>query len=187
MALEAAFSGLVIWLQKIGDDLHVLHLTLGDRPVNKESALVDHLENSVLDLTGLLQEAIDSACEAQKAIGHPMDLDLARRALSVCQGSFRRIEEQYSIDLVSYEKLKDLATLANKRLGEWVPWARTMKQAIEHCCYPLRDASNALVNCWQELAEHLGSMSISVQATNIGQQIGAQDLVNRGEGEKRWL
>lgn len=187
MALEAVFRALVVQLRKLGDDLNVLQLTLGDRPPKSESALVDHFDNAVLDMAGHLHEAIQSACEALTAVGHPIDLDRARRALTACQTSFHGIEQQYSTEIFSYEKLKDLAELGAKRPREWASWTHTMKEGIEHCRYSLAGTSEALVGCWQELAEHLGRMSISVQATNVGQQIASPELIAKGEGEKRWL
>jgi hypothetical protein len=49
----------------------------------------------------------------------------------------------------------------------------------------LAQTSAALASCWQELAERLGTMSISMQATNVGQQITmprsrAEDLETEG-------
>lgn len=171
MALEATFRSMLVRLQRLNDDLLVLRLTLGDKPPGSESALVDQLENTVLDMTGLLQEALESSREALSATGRPVDLDRAWRALTACQDCFQRIAHQFSADLISYEKLKDLATLGSQRGGEWFPWANSTKAGIEQCRHPLEEVSKALVGCWQELAERPGMMSVSVQATNIGQQI----------------
>ena len=171
MALESTFRAMLVQLQRLNDDLHVLRLTLGDRPPRSESALVDQLENTVLDMAGLLQEAMQSAREALGATGRPVDLDRAWRALTACQDYFHRIAHQFSADLVSYEKLKDLATLGSQRGGEWFPWANSTKAGIEQCRHPLEEVSKALAACWQELAERPGMLSVSVQATNIGQQI----------------
>ena len=171
MALEAVFRSLVIQLRKLADDLNALQLTVGDKPPRSESALVDHFENAVLDITGRLQEGIESACQALTAVGHPIDLDRARRALAVCQASFRGIEQQYSAEISCYEKLRNLAELGARRPREWCSWTHTMKEGIEHCRYSLAGAGGALAECWQELSEHLGQMSISVQSTNVGQQI----------------
>ena len=68
MALEATFRSMLVRLQRLNDDLLVLRLTLGDKPPGSESALVDQLENTVLDMTGLLQEALDSSREAQRVV-----------------------------------------------------------------------------------------------------------------------
>jgi len=171
MALEATFRKLSIQLQKVQDTLHALQLTVGDKPPEREAALADTLENTVLDMMGLLQNALKAATDAHQALGHPLNLDRARRALTTCHGEVRRIEEQFSAELNSYEMLKDLASLGSSRRGEWIPWANSMKDGIGRCRHPLAEASEALAECWQELAERLGTTNLSVQATNIGQQI----------------
>ena len=170
MALEATFRDLSVSLQHVHDALNELQVTLGDKPPDDESALADDLEAKALDLTGDLHDARTAALQARKAVGHPVDLDRARRALTTCQQRFHQIEQKFATELVSYEKLKELARLGNER-RTWLPWSMTVKQGIEQCRQPLAQTSTALANCWQELAERLGTMSISVQSTNVGQQI----------------
>lgn len=170
MALEATFRHLSVSLHKLHDALNALAVTAGDKPPNDEAALADGLENALLDMMGTLHEARRSALHARKAVGHPTDLDLARRALTVCQERFHRLEQQFASDLVSYEKLKELARLGKDRRA-WLPWANTVKQGIEQCRQPLEQTSTTLAACWQELAERLGTVSISMKATNVGQQI----------------
>jgi hypothetical protein len=172
MALEAAVRDLVIQFRKCHDMLLALQLTVvEDKPVKGQAALVDQLEDAILDVMGLLDECLTSARAAQKAVGHPVDLDRARRALTTCQERFHRIEQEYSSRLSSYEKLKDLATLGSERRGEWLPWSSSVKDGVRQCQQPLDDASRALSGCWQEIAERVGSTSVSVQTTNIGQKI----------------
>ena len=168
MALEPTFHGLTICLHKLNDALNDLHVTLGDKPPDDESAMADGLETAVMDLMGTLHEARRAALKARKSLGHPPDLDQARRSLIVCQERFHRFEKQFASDLVSYEKLKELARLGNERRA-WLPWANTVKFGIDQCRPSLEQTSQALAACWQELAERLGMVSLSVQA--IGQQI----------------
>jgi len=174
VALEATFRELYTQFHRLQDTLLALRLTVvEDRPLKSDVALVDQLEDSILDQMGLLDEGLKAAQAAQKAVGHPADLGQARSALTTCQERFHGIERQFSADLVSYEKLKDLASLG-ARGGEWRPWAISVKQGIEQCRQPLDAASKALAACWQEIAERVGMTSISVQATNIGQKIVAE-------------
>jgi hypothetical protein len=170
VALEATFRDLSVCLQHMHDSLNELQVTLGDKPPDDGSALADGVETVVLDIMGILHEARKAALNGRKAVGHPVDLDLARRALTICQERFHRIEQQFASDLVSYEKLKQLARLGSQRRA-WLPWTSALKQGIEQCQPPLQQTSAALASCWQELAERLGTMSISMQATNVGQQI----------------
>jgi hypothetical protein len=170
VALEATFRDLSVCLHHLHDALNELQVTLGDKPADDESALADGVETTVLDMMGTVHEARRAALNARRAVGHPVDLDQARRALTLCQERFHRIEQQFAADLVSYEKLKALDQLGNERRA-WLPWSSTVKQGIEQCRQPLEQTSAALAACWQELAERLGTMSISMQATNVGQQI----------------
>lgn len=176
MALEATFRLLHNELRKLHDMLLALRLTVAeDKPLSGEAALVDYFEDTVLDLMGLLTESLKAARAAQKAVGAAQDLLNAGRALNICQDRLHRIEKQFSADLMSYEKLKDLASLGSERRGEWIPWATSVRQGIEQCRRPLEGAMKAMAACWQEIAERVGTTSISVQTTNIGQNIVAKD------------
>jgi hypothetical protein len=172
VALEAAFEKLFSELRKLQDTLVAVRLTVvEDKPVRGEAALVDKMGDTILDIMGSIDEALRAARSARKAIGNPMDLNGARRALAICQARFHRAGQEFAGELVSYERLKDLARLGNERRGEWIPWANSAKQGIEQCRYPLDEAGKALAACWEEIAERVGTTSISVQATNIGQKI----------------
>ncbi len=172
MAMEAAFRELSSQLRKLNDTLLALRLTVvEDKPLSGQAALVDRFEDTILDLMGLLDESMKSTRLAQKAIESAADLNSARRALTVCQQRFHEIEQQFSRDLVSYDKLKDLAGLGSTRRGEWIPWAGSVRQGIEECREPLDAANKAMAACWQEIAERVGSSSISMQTTSIGQKI----------------
>lgn len=151
MALEATFRSLSVCLHHLHDALNELQATLGDKPLDDESALADGLETTVLDLMGTLHEAMRAALDAQNGVDHPPDLDRARRALALCQERFRHIEQQFAADLASYEKLKELARRGNERQA-WLAWSSTVKQRIEQCRQPLAQTSAALAACWQELA-----------------------------------
>jgi hypothetical protein len=171
MALEATFRELTLSLLQLDEALSALQMTVGDKPLRDEAAVADALESAVLDLRGSVHEARSSAAEALKAVGYPPDLDKARRMLAVCQDHAHAIERQFSSDLVSYDKLRELARVGSERGGEWLPWANSLKQAIEECRSPLQHLNVVLSRCWQELAERLGMTNISVQTTNVGQKI----------------
>ncbi|HXN47793.1 MAG TPA: hypothetical protein VN893_14195 [Bryobacteraceae bacterium] len=184
MALEAAFRGLSSQLRKLNDMLLALRLTVAeDKPVRGEAALVDHLEETILDLMGDLDGCMNSAGEAQTAVGHPVDLERARRALATCQERFHRVEATYTEELASYEKLKDLARLAHERRGEWIPWAGSVKTGIEQCRVPLEGSRKTLADCWLEMAERSGNTSISVRTSNVGQKIVTRSAADRTVAE----
>jgi hypothetical protein len=172
VALEATFQTLFGEFRKLQDTLVAVRLTVvEDKPLRGEAALVDHMDDTILDIMGSLDEGLKAARSAQRAVGHPVDLNGARRYLTICQERFHRIERQFASDLISYEKLKDLTGLGAERRGEWIPWANSARQGIEQCRYPLDEASRALAACWQEIAERVGTTSVTLRSTNIGQKI----------------
>jgi hypothetical protein len=168
MALETTFRTLTIQIRKLCDTLNAVLLTVGDKPTDRGAALADGLENTLLDMLGLAEHARQAARTADKAVSARMDNDRARRALAKCQENFHQVEQQFLNQLVSYEKLKDLASLGRERGGEWKSWAGSMKDAIEQARHPIEESSKALAACWQELVEHSGTTSISV--SNTGQR-----------------
>lgn len=184
MTLEATFRQLSVSLHKLHDALNALHVTVGDKPPQDETALADAIEDASLDMMAALHEVRKFALHAQKAVAYPTNLEAVRHALTQCQEQFHRIEQQYASDLVSYEKLKELDRLASERRA-WLPWANSIRKGIDECRPFLVEANTALSTCWQELAERLGALSISVKATNVGQQItvakpGVEDLEIEG-------
>jgi len=164
MALEATFRALSVQLRKLCDLLNTVLLTVGDKPLDRGAVLADELENSLLDIVGLGEDAYAAARSAEKAMGPPLDMDRAKRALGRCQETFHRLEQSFW-RLVSYQKLKDLASLGHHRGGEWKPWSASMKDALEQGREPLEETSRALAACWQELVEHSGNTTISVRNT----------------------
>jgi len=175
MALETTFRTLSVQLRKLCDTLNAVLLTVGDRPPNRGTALADGLESKLLDLLGCLGSARSAAKAARSAVGAVKDLDRARRALAKCQEAFHQAEQKFVNELLSYESLKDLTSLGSERGGEWKHWAASMKDAIEQARQPFEETSNAVAVCWQELAERLGTMNISVRANGVVQNL-------KGEG-----
>jgi hypothetical protein len=154
VALGATFRGLSVCLHHLHDALNALLVTLGDKTPADDSALADGIETVVLDMMGTLHEARTAAVNARKAVGHPVHLDRARRALTTCQERFHRIEQQFASDLTSPDRLKELERLGDERRA-WLPWSSAVKQGIQQCRQPLEQAGGALASCWQELTERL--------------------------------
>jgi len=172
MALEAAFGELAVQFRILREALRAVHTTIiEDRPLRDDVALVDSFGDAVEDILGRLEEALIASREGQQAVGHPLDLDRMRRALTTCQERFNWISQRFFSDLVSYQRLDDLTALGRERRGEWIAWGSSVKEGLDRCQQPLYDANQALFRCWQEIAERVGMTSVSVQATNIGQQI----------------
>ena len=170
MALEATFVDLYNQFKRLQDNLLALRLTVAeDKPLKGEVMLVDRLEDSITDTMGSLNHCLNASLLAKKAVAMP-DLDRARRALNKCQEQFHSAERRFGDELVSYERLRDLATLGDKRGKEWASWAGSVKHGLEQCRDPLEGASKALAACWQELAEHCRNTSIVIHSRNLGRR-----------------
>ncbi len=172
MALENTFRELFTQLKKLKETLDPLRCLLPDDPLNVEVALVQHLRESVDSTNGWLDDCIEQVQAAQKALGHA-DLNRPRRALTQCQRSFDAAEGTFSSELLSYDKLREIVSLGARRKGIWRIWSQNVKRDLDTCRYELDLTRKALTACWQELAEYAGTTNISVQATNVGQQITA--------------
>ena len=157
-----------------------LLLFVGDKP-DEDAALPDALEEAVLGQMGTLHEAKKAARQALNAVGHPLDMDRARRALILCQDRFHLLEQQFASDLIAYDQLRELARLGRMRRGEWKSWSDLTRQTIEQCSEPMGLASKALASCWQELAERAGMTNISVHATGVKQEVEAETRAKNGE------
>lgn len=170
MALEATFRQLSVGLHKLHDAFEALQVTVGDTPPNDGIALADALENKVLDMMSTLHLMREFLGEAQKAVTHPVELDNARHSLTQCQQCFHQLERQFTAELLSHDNLREVTRVGRERRG-WMPWSNSIRKGIEQCRQSLESTSAPFAECWQELAERLGNVNISMKATNVGQQI----------------
>jgi hypothetical protein len=111
-----------------------------------------------------------------------LDLDRVRQSLKTCQEAFFLASEKLSSDLLSYDRIEELMSFGRERGGGWLRWATNVKVAVESCRGPFIEANRALFSCWQELNERIGTTSVSVKTTNVGQQITvpASELAREG-------
>jgi hypothetical protein len=179
VAIEAAFQHLVGKFDSMHEALASLRLTaVEDRPLRDEVLLVERLANAVDDLIGWLDEALAAACDGQKAVRHPLDGYRVREALALANDRFIQLEYKFFSAGVSYEEINELTRFGQRRGREWLGWTRSVIQALDQCRAPILELDEALLHCWRELAERLGTSSISVQTTNIGQQISTEALAS---------
>jgi hypothetical protein len=174
VAIEAVFLRLTSAYAALRDALQSLALTvIEDRPPHDEVLLVERLGNLVEDLRGWTEEGYRAAVEARKAIDHPPDLHRVRRALG--QGNERLIVVEYRFfgEAVAHDTIDALLRFGRQRGREWLGWSKSVVEALDACRMPLRALDEALLQTWQELGERLATRSVSLQTTNIGQQISA--------------
>jgi len=179
MGFEAAFSILEAQLHRLAETLTGLHTTVvEDRPRREPAApedtpaLVDILGDGAENLIGYTMEAISAAHDSRTAALHG-DMDGMRRALAACHERGDAVAQHLFAELVTYERIADLARVGRTRGGEWRAWARSVKQALDDCRQPLFDLQQAQLQCWQELAERSSRQSISIQTTGISHPVAA--------------
>lgn len=172
MALEATFHQLYTCLLELRQVcLHLSTTVREDKPLDGDVVLVDLFGDGADDLLGLLDEALAAAQDGHAAAGYPLDLARARKALAACQECCLRFGVRYWGDLVRYERLRELRRFGRRRRGEWRAWATGVKAALEACEEPLWTVERAIFGCWQELVERIGTSSVWVCNTSIGQRI----------------
>jgi hypothetical protein len=76
--------------------------------------------------------------------------------------------------------MEALNSLVQEDGKEWWQWVNGVKDGLEWCRQPLYDVNQALFQCWQELTEGPGLVSVSVNASSMGQQI---SLARESPGE----
>jgi len=172
MALETSFNTLSAHLQLLEEALTELHQTVIEKPLTRDVVLVDVLSDAVDDLSGWLAEAKVAATEGIGAAAN-QSLNQVRRLLKTSQEKSVLIAERLSSDLLSYERIAELTSLGRDRGGEWLVWTRNVKTALDACRAPLYEVNQAIFACWLELTERLGTATVTVQSTNIGQITGA--------------
>jgi len=174
VALEATFEDLTGQLQLLRDAIQALRLTaVEDRPEDEAVMLVQQIGDSADELLGRVLGAFSHAERARHAVGPLLDLNGARRSLTASQEQFIEFEATLFEDFLSYEQVGALLSLAQERGRAWVPWVESVRRGVEGCRSAAGAVGGAYFHCWQEIAERVGTNSVSMQTTTIGQQIGA--------------
>jgi hypothetical protein len=176
MPLDAAVVSLRRHLHALQEAVSALRVTVvEDRPVRGSVVLVDHLDNLTTDVISALEEADAHVAEAQLVDERAGTFDVVSRALRLVHGLLNRVTATYVGELAAHDRIAQLLAMGGERGREWRVWSREVKTGIDRCGAPLHQASGAILECWSELAERMTRTSVSVQATNIGQQITVRD------------
>ena len=133
--------------------------------------LVDQLDNVVTDLSATLEEADARAAQAREVSKSSCSPEDARLALREVHALLNRFTAVYAGELANHDRVALLLEMGRERGREWWEWGQVVKTAIERCATPMQAAASAMLECWSELTERVARHSVSVQATNIGQQI----------------
>ena len=176
MSLDATLASLRRELAGLQDAMSALRVTvIEDRPARGSVVLVDQLDNLITDLSSALEEADAMAEQTQSTVQPNGPLENVRAALRDIHRLLNRFAASYSSDLASHDRIAQLLEMGDERGQGWWEWSQEVKRAIERCGAPMNAVAGAMADCWSELAERLARNSVSVQATNIGQQITVRD------------
>jgi hypothetical protein len=180
VTLEKTFRHLDLQFSRLQEALEALGTTVEeDRPKRGDVVVVEHLTDAVLALRGMLEESRAALKEAMRVFPQRMDDQAARQSLTSCQERFQALATQFYSDLLSYERIGDLMSVGRERGRDWSNWADVVRHELEQCRLLADEVRDALFLCWQELVERVGTASVSVQNTTIGQQITAPELAGR--------
>ena len=173
MAIETVFQELTTRFEAMREALQNLGLTvIEDRPLRDEVVLVDRLGDVVDELRGWAAEGLAAAAQAERAVADPLNGYRARQALAEANERVIRLEYKFLGEAASYETIGDLRHFAHKQGREWLGWLRGVQDGLQACRETLHGLDAALLQAWRELSERLGTRSVSLQTTAIGQQIG---------------
>lgn len=172
MSLEATLERLRAELARLQDAVSALQVTVSqDKPKHDEVVLADLLDDMATDLLGMLDEATESVAQRLADSQPDGQLKKTRRTLYLVQKLTIEFMFKYFSELAAHENISRLLAMGQERGRAWQHWVKAVNMAVERCAAPLRGVENAVLECWNELGEQLARNSVSVQATNIGQQI----------------
>jgi hypothetical protein len=139
MASTNVYASLEQEIGRLRDAFLALRVTVvEDRPLDEGTLLVDALGDVAEELLAGAQEALVHARQGE---------------LSTCHEEYHRMQRRFAVDLVSYERIAEIARLGRSRGGEWKAWASSVRAGAEACRQPLEETGAALVACWREAAE----------------------------------
>jgi hypothetical protein len=169
MTLDAAFKELSARWERLAEELeHGLLWSVTETKPAEEHMLATHYVDGATDLVSAAREGL-AACRA--AVDAGPSLGLAGQALLRCQERYNVVTELFNSRLASYGRLRRLRRFGREKRGAWRGWAAHVRKALDRCHRPMDDLRWALFSCWQEVTDRVGTVSVAVQATNIGQQI----------------
>jgi hypothetical protein len=174
MTLEAVFDNLTTRWRRL---LEVVEQDLLWCVTKSQPEVQDrhHLGAEYTDAATDLLSAVRDGLAACAAVPRPPDLARAALALARCQGKYNVVSEMFETRLASYGRLRRLAKFGREKGGACRDWAAGIRTALGVCRGPLAELNGALLDGWQEVAERVGGASVSVQTTNIGQQVTVPD------------
>jgi len=185
MSLELAFELLRNRLRSLTEEVEELHVNAaeffppsrraargnGDQRKERPPSPAESLAENALVLQGDLQTALIALEKIFPAIRPPRNLQRAQSGLSEFHQFLNEALIRFRTEVAEPNKLKNLSAMARDRGKAWLNWMTLVHTIINTLREKMLETWQALCQCWEELAEKLSDGAVSVQATNIGQQI----------------
>ena len=188
MSIENAFDNLQLQLERLKDEVGELRVNAEEfyppgraqprkngHKAGEAPPPVVALADQAADVEGNLEEALQAARKAARAVRHPRNVAEAQRAMGRIQQGLNRVLRQHLAEVSTYERLATLIQMGRELGDGWPKWTELIHSIMNRCRDHLVDAFQALAECWLELADKLAANSVLVQSTNIGQQITAPE------------
>ena len=169
MTLGTAFQELAAKWQRLAEELEqgLLWQVTETKPA-EEHALATHYVDGATDLVAAAREGLAAARAAVEGV---VSLGQVGQAQLRCQERYNALGDLFHSRLASCARLRRLRRFGREKGGAWRDWAAHVGRALGRCRRPLDELNRALFGCWQEVTDRLGLTAVSVQATNIGQQL----------------
>jgi hypothetical protein len=169
MTLEATFKDLTARWDRLAEELEQgLLWSVTETMPAEEHALATHYVDATTDLIAAAREGLTAS---RTATDDGPNLIRAGRALLLCQEQYNALVRLFRTRMASRGRRRRLRRFGREKGGAWRDWTVHVRRAMDRCHRPIDDLNDALFGCWQELADRVGIGTVSVRATNIGQQI----------------
>ena len=143
----------------------------GDQREERPPSPAETLAENALVLQGDLQTALIALEKIFPAIRPPRNLQRAQSGLSEFHQFLNEALIRFRTEVAEPNGLGILSAMARDRGEAWLNWMTLIHTIINTLREKMLETWQALCQCWEELAEKLSDGAVSVQATNIGQQI----------------
>jgi hypothetical protein len=162
MALTSDLRSLWCTLHELRDAVLPLRLlTVEDRPDNVVPQPVQAFSDSLDDVFGQLQEAIDAISPLLDDETAPQRSEPVSTALARCNRAMLEFGREWADGVSSYHRLRQLTTSALERGPTWRTWAVSTVEGVHDCETTSFQVQQALLNCWQSLCELVGNVDKS--------------------------
>jgi hypothetical protein len=163
MSLPSASARLDAAVTTLGTRLSDLGQQVEDRPTSRDTVVADLVRDSCDDLRGWVRGLALAVQTARRAAELRRPDELVG-ALAHCAEAVDDVVQHYVTGLARHDALSTLGQLAADRPGAWANWAWDVQRAVTELWLDVGAARREVDHCWHELAEHLVTDPVVVQA-----------------------